>query len=73
MRTHLPLKGNHVPPQGVRGFKKQDMQTLMPISTQAWKIKKAACKVLRVWTKNEEILGNLSKNFESFDKISMEN
>ena len=33
---------------------------------RAGKIKEAACKILRVWTKNDENVENFQENFEIF-------
>ena len=49
-------------------------QDMMNAFHRAEKIKKSACKTLRVWPKNEqETLKSFKKNFGCFDQISMIN
>ena len=42
----------------------QDHQELMKDFDLAAKIKQLACKILRVWTRNDEHFENLQENFE---------
>ena len=44
----------------------QDHQDLMNDFDWERKIKQAACKTFRVWTKNEENFGKFQENFEIF-------
>ena len=46
--------------------KNQDHRDLMNDFVWARKDKQAACKTLRVWTKNEEIFENSQENLELF-------
>ena len=44
----------------------QDHRDLMKEFDWARNAKQRACKTLRVWTKNEEILENFQENFQIF-------
>ena len=46
--------------------KKQDHRDLMNDFDRADKDKQAACKTLRVWTKNEEDFEKFQENFQIF-------
>ena len=44
----------------------QDHRDLMNVFDWIRKTKQAACKALRVWTKNEDNFENFQENFEIF-------
>ena len=51
----------------------EDHQNYKNYFHRAGKIKKPACKILRVWTKNEDNFENCQETFEIFLSNSMEN